>query len=256
MKDDVTRRAIVHAALAEPTRLRVVDRLTLGDLAPGELAQAMGLPSNLLAHHLNVLVGAGVVERVRSEGDRRRSYVRLVVDDPVVAALVGPATLFGPAVGQGSEVDRVVFVCTHNSARSHLAAAAFELLSEVPVASAGTRPADRVHPVAVAVAARHDLDLSHRTPRHVDDVLRDGDLVVSVCDAAHEELTGTSRSSRSAVVGPLAPVPTTPSPRFHWSVPDPVRVGSEQVFEAALTQLTARVDRLGRAVTHSTETHA
>lgn len=252
----MTRRAAVHAALAEPTRLRVVDRLTLGDLAPGELAQSLGLASNLLAHHLNVLVGSGVVERVRSEGDRRRSYVRLVLDDPVVAALVtGPAALFGPAAGSGpAGVGRVVFVCTHNSARSHLAAAAFELRSDVPVTSAGTRPAARVHPVAVAVAARHDLDLSHRTPAHVDDVLRDDDLVVSVCDAAHEELRGTGRSARTAaVVGSSAPGPTAPSPRFHWSVPDPVRVGSEQAFEAALIQLTARVDRLGRAVTSSLE---
>lgn len=228
----------MHAALADPTRLRVVDRLTPGDLAPGELATALGLGSNLLAHHLNVLAGAGVVERVRSEGDRRRSYVRLVADDPVVTALVtGPVGALGPA-----EVERVVFVCTHNSARSHLAAAAFERVSDVPVASAGTRPAARVHPAAVAVAARHDLDLSQHTPQHVDDVVREGDLVVSVCDAAHEELAAAGRSGTAA-----------PSPRVHWSVPDPVRVGSEQAFEAALVQITARVDRLGRAVTTTLE---
>src|SRR3546814_5969508 len=34
--------------------------------------------SNLLAHHLKVLEGAGLIVRTRSEGDRRRSYVRMV----------------------------------------------------------------------------------------------------------------------------------------------------------------------------------
>lgn len=231
----MARRVAVHAALAEPTRLRLVDLLTLGDLAPGELGRMVGLSSNLLAHHLRVLDDAGVVRRVRSEGDGRRSYVRLVLDDPVVARLV-------PAVGADPDpVARVVFVCTHNSARSHLAAAAFERVSDVPVASAGTHPAARVDPTAAAVAARHDLDLSGRTPAHVDDVLRAGDLVVSVCDAVHEELVPASRRPAAG-----------PSP-VHWSVPDPVRVGTEQAFEAALTQITARVDRLGRAVTSSLE---
>ncbi|MGJ7440772.1 ArsR family transcriptional regulator [Aquipuribacter sp. MA13-6] len=239
MSDDVARRATVHAALAEPTRLRLVDLLTLGDLAPGELGRLVGLGSNLLAHHLRVLDDAGVVQRVRSEGDGRRSYVRLVLDDPVVARLV-------PGVGaEPDPVARVVFVCTQNSARSHLAAAAFEQVSDVPVASAGTRPAARVNPVAAAVAARHDLDLSRRTTSHVDDVLREGDLVVSVCDAVHEELVPSP--GRPALRG------ARPSPQVHWSVPDPVRVGTEQAFEAALTQITARVDRLGRAVTSSLE---
>lgn len=232
----------VHAALAEPTRLRLVDLLALGDLAPGELARLLGLSSNLLAHHLRVLDDAGVVERLRSEGDGRRSYVRLVLDDPVVARLVpGAATDLDP-------VARVVFVCTQNSARSHLAAAAFEQVSDVPVASAGTRPAVAVNPGAAAVAARHDLDLSGRTTSHVDDVLRPGDLVVSVCDAVHEELVAT-RSRSVPGVGASGPPPAP----IHWSVPDPVRVGTEQAFEAALTHITARVDRLGRAVTSSLE---
>ena len=49
-------------------------------------------------------------------------------------------------------VSRVVFVCTHNSARSQLATALWAQRSMVPVASAGTRPAARVHPRAVRVA--------------------------------------------------------------------------------------------------------
>ena len=67
-------------------RLTIVDRLGPGDASPGELAEAVGLVSNLLAHHLKVLEEAGVIRRVRSEGDRRRSYVQLCLDDPMVWA--------------------------------------------------------------------------------------------------------------------------------------------------------------------------
>src|SRR5438045_6327838 len=107
LSSELVARARVHAALGEPSRLAMVDALTLGDASPGELGAALGLPTNLLAHHLSVLTDAGIVERSRSEGDRRRTYLRLRPD--TLAALT-------PAAAQ--PVARVVFVCTHNSARS------------------------------------------------------------------------------------------------------------------------------------------
>src|ERR671910_234849 len=79
-------RAAVFAALGEPIRLALVDRLLTGDASPGELASDVGLGSNLLAHHLGVLEDAGIIRRVRSEGDRRRSYVQLRLDHPTVWA--------------------------------------------------------------------------------------------------------------------------------------------------------------------------
>jgi protein-tyrosine-phosphatase len=118
----------------------------------------------------------------------------------------------------------VVFVCTANSARSHLAAALWRRASPVPAVSAGTRPAERIHPGAVDAAGRHRLRLPRLRPRHVSDVLHDGDLVVTVCDLAHEEL-----GARAAV---------------HWSVPDPVPAGDPGSFDAALTELDRRVTRL------------
>ncbi len=54
-------RASRHAALADVARLAVVDELALGDRSPSELQTITGLPSNLLAHHLNVLEEAGLV---------------------------------------------------------------------------------------------------------------------------------------------------------------------------------------------------
>ncbi|MGA9276742.1 ArsR/SmtB family transcription factor, partial [Ilumatobacter sp.] len=70
-------RARIHAALADPSRLAIVDELTVSDRAPSELAARLSIPGNLLAHHLHVLSGVGLIERFGSSGDRRRRYVRL-----------------------------------------------------------------------------------------------------------------------------------------------------------------------------------
>jgi hypothetical protein len=132
---------------------------------------------------------AGLIRRVRSEGDCRRSYVQLAQDDPMVAALVSGHPATPPAD------ERVVFVCTHNSARSQFAAAAWARASTVPATSAGTHPADRVHPHAIRVGRRHGLALAGSSTAHVADVVRSGDLVVAVCDNAHEGAAGPAEAA-------------------------------------------------------------
>ncbi|NUT98805.1 MAG: helix-turn-helix domain-containing protein [Saccharothrix sp.] len=213
--DDLVARARVHAALGEPARLAVVELLLLGDAAPGELGRALDLPSNLLAHHVKLLEQAGVVGKSRSEGDHRRTYLRLL-----------PGVLDGLTPRGLRETPRVVFVCSHNSARSQLAAALWKRRSPIPAASAGTHPADRVHPLAVDTARTHGLSLTRARPRHLDDVLQPDDLVVAVCDNAHEELGGD------------------PARRLHWSVPDPAATGTPAAFTRAYLDLSDRVDRL------------
>jgi protein-tyrosine-phosphatase/biotin operon repressor len=208
-------RSRVHAALGDPARLAIVDALTLGDASPGEIGAALGMPTNLVAHHVKVLRDAGLIVRSRSEGDRRRTYLRLRPE--VLASLAAPRL-----EGAG----RIVFVCTHNSARSQLAAALWRNRIGGRVASAGTAPAPRVHPRAVRVAHRHGLALDPAGTAHIADVVHDGDLVIAVCDNAHEDLTGAIR------------------PRLHWSVPDPVRAGTDEAFEAAFTDLAGRIDRI------------
>ena len=207
----------MHAALADPTRLRIVDLLGLSDLSPSEVGAALDVPSNLLAHHLRVLEEAGLVQRQRSEGDRRRTYLRLTADH---ASLRTEATTARPA----PTTRRVLFVCTANTARSHLAAALWRRASPVEATSAGTHPGERVHRGALDVARRHDLDLPDIAPRLLAETLGGGDLVITVCDRAHEE------------IGDLA--------WAHWSVPDPVPVGTRAAFEAAHDSLTARVRAL------------
>jgi protein-tyrosine-phosphatase len=209
------RRARTHAALGEPARLAIVDALTLGDASPGEIGDALGLATNLVAHHVKVLAEAGIIVRGRSEGDRRRTYLRL-----------RPAVLTGLAPPRLSAIPRVVFVCTHNSARSQFAAALWARQSTVPAASAGTKPAARIHPRAIRVARHHDLSLDRTRPRHTDDVIARDDLIIAVCDNAHEGL------------------PAHPGPRLHWSVPDPASVDTDAAFESAFADIAERVDRL------------
>ena len=213
----LARRAAVHAALADQARLLITDTLAEGDASPSELSALLAMPSNLLAHHLHVLEQAGIIARRRSEGDHRRSYLRLV-----------PSVLNPPTSVPERTACRVLFVCTANSARSHLAAALWRQASSVPVASAGTHPADAIDPGAIDVAQRHQLPLPRRRPRPVSGTREDGDLVITVCDRAHEE------------IGQLA--------ALHWSVPDPVPAGDSGSFDAALDDLGRRVGQLAPQV--------
>lgn len=214
MTDDVEARAARHAALGDPARLAIVDQLAASDRSPVELRQLLGIESNLLAHHLDVLEGVGLISRSRSSGDGRRRYVHLLADalprsGPDRSARAGPA----------------MFVCTRNSARSQLAAALWQSATGARSESAGTHPADRVHPGAVAAARRAGLSLEAAVTRALGDVDELPPLVVTVCDQAHEE---------------LAP----PGSWLHWSITDPVPDGSADAFDAAVAELHERINRL------------
>jgi protein-tyrosine-phosphatase/DNA-binding transcriptional ArsR family regulator len=213
-----SRRAAIHAALADPYRVAIVDHLLLADASPSELQAQLSLPSNLLAHHLRVLQDAGVLRRTRSEADRRRTYLHLQ-----------RAALEQMMPAAGRDARRVVFVCTQNSARSQLAAAIWNRRSPVPATSAGTHPVEHMHPGAAAAARRRNLPLLARAPRHLNDVLAPGDLIIAVCDNAHEE---------------LGPDPA----RLHWSIPDPVRVPTADAFDSTVNNLAARIDHFAPCV--------
>ncbi len=207
-------RARRHAALGDPVRLAIVDELVRSDRAPVELRDRFALESNLLAHHLDVLGAAGLIERSKSSGDGRRRYVHLL---PSALDLLAPLPSVHPA--------RVLFVCTANSARSQLAAALWEQHTGGTAASAGTHPGPEVHPGAVAAARRAGIDLATARPRPLHARDARGALVVTVCDRAHEELGDT---------------PT----RLHWSVPDPVPTATRAAFDAAVADLTERITRI------------
>ncbi|WP_426661215.1 ArsR/SmtB family transcription factor [Rhodanobacter aciditrophus] len=65
---------LAFAALADPTRRRIVARLTRGELRVTDLAQPFAMSLNAVSKHVKVLEGAGLVRR-RREG--REHYLRL-----------------------------------------------------------------------------------------------------------------------------------------------------------------------------------
>ena len=84
---------------------------------------------------------------------------------------------------------RVLFLCTHNSARSQIAEAllARKGRDRFLVASAGSQPAQRVHPVAVEVLRECGIDWASHSPRALDLVTHDEwDLIITLCDRALE----------------------------------------------------------------------
>lgn len=193
----------------------MVDALLLGDRTFSELADAAGLPGNAATHHLAVLESVGLVERRVSEGDRRRRYISARAE-----------RLRGLLQIPSLTPNVVVFVCTHNSARSQFAAALWRQRTGNVAESAGSHPAERVHPLAVRAGRDFGVDLAGASPQGYDAIAQAPDLVVSVCDRAHE--SGVPIEARSV----------------HWSVPDPVRAGTPAAFHAAFADIAGRIERL------------
>jgi arsenate reductase (thioredoxin) len=78
---------------------------------------------------------------------------------------------------------RVLFVCVHNAGRSQMAAGFLQRLARdgVEVFSAGSEPADRINPVAVAAMAEKGIDISANQPRLLENsVVAQADLVITM----------------------------------------------------------------------------
>ncbi len=122
----------------------------------------------------------------------------------------------------------VIFACVHNAGRSQMAAAFFNQLADpgrVRAISAGTQPAERVHPEVVAVMREAGLDLSGARPMPLIDDL-----------AAGAELLVTMGCGESCPVVPG-------SRRQDWDVPDPKGQPIEQV-RLIRDEMHSRVARL------------
>ena len=136
---------------------------------------------------------------------------------------------------------RILILCTGNSCRSQMAEGwvNHELTESWIARSAGTRPAERVHPLAVAAMAEVGIDISGGKPEAVEKYLDDQwDLVVTVCDSAKEN----------------CPVFPRPVEVLHFSFPDPAdATGSDEevreVFRAVRDDIRERlVESLRRRV--------
>ena len=129
---------------------------------------------------------------------------------------------------------RVLILCTGNSCRSQMAEGWVNhlLKDRWEAHSAGTSPAELVHPLAVRVMAEVGIDISGHVPQHVDRFVREPwDLVVTVCDSAAE----------------TCPVFPGRVEKMHVSFPDPViATGNED--ERLAVYRRVRDDIRGRLV--------
>jgi arsenate reductase len=130
--------------------------------------------------------------------------------------------------------DRVLFLCTHNSARSQMAEGLLRHLGggRFEAYSAGTE-ATRVRPLAIEAMAELGIDISGQHSKTLDRYLNEPfDKVITVCDDANES----------------CPVFLGARERQHWSFPDPsTATGSKEqqlaVYRQVRDGLRRRIER-------------
>ena len=129
---------------------------------------------------------------------------------------------------------RVLFLCTHNSARSQMAEGLLRALGDgrFEAFSAGTE-ATQVRPFAIRAMAELGIDISGHEGKTLERYLdQPFDLVITVCDQANE----------------ACPVFAGARERRHWSFPDPSQAtGSEDeqlaVYRAVRDAIRERIER-------------
>ena len=121
-------------------------------------------------------------------------------------------------------MQRVLFVCTHNSARSQMAEGYLRALGSgrFEAVSAGTR-ARGLHPLAVQAMAEEGIDISLQESKSLAQFVDDAfDVVVTVCDEANES----------------CPYFANAKERRHWSFPDPsMALGDDETRFAAFREV-------------------
>ncbi len=247
--------------VADPQRWQLLGHLARSDRRVGELAELVGKAQNLVSYHLGELRSAGLVSARRSSADGRDTYYRL--DLTRCGELFGAA---GAALHPGLRLvpvpskpirsvarrkQRVLFLCTGNSARSQMAEALLEHRSAHAIAgrSAGSAPKP-LHPNAVRVMAERGIDISGQRTKHLDRFARTRfDRVITLCDKVKE-------------ICPEFPgAPLT----AHWSMADPAAFADSDeatypAFVRTAEEIEARVDLLIAEVTqearHERSAHA
>ena len=133
---------------------------------------------------------------------------------------------------------RVLFLCTGNSCRSHLAEGWLRQLAgdRFEAASAGAKPAGYVHPLAVQAMAEVGVDISQHTSKSLDSFAgQTFDWLITVCDHARESCPTFAGAKQ----------------RRHWSFDDPALArGSEAekmaVFRRVRDEIKAQLEEFLR----------
>jgi protein-tyrosine-phosphatase/DNA-binding transcriptional ArsR family regulator len=206
--------------LADGTRLVILRLLSLSDLRAGEIRDALQLPANAVSYHLKQLRSLGLLHDRRSSADARDVYYRVDLERlQRLYAKAGDALHPGLVVGDQLAAEsaktamlplRVLFLCTHNSARSQLAEAILRQMGgdQVEVYSAGSMPTE-VHPDAAAVLRELGLDPAPLYAKPLERFIGERfDYIITVCDRVRD----------------ICPAfPGDPN-QVHWGIADPAVV--------------------------------
>lgn len=245
--------------LAHDLRWQLVSALARSDRRAQELVALLGQPANLISYHLHRLRQASLVRFRPSSADGRAQYYSLnlahmqalfaqagqALHPALGAAAAGSAA--GAPAGVGADaapesrttappqpLARVLFLCTHNSARSQMAEGLLRHLShgQVEAFSAGNAPG-QVHPLAIEVMAERGINISDQSSKHLAQYQGQRfDYVITVCDLARE----------SCPIFPGHPE------QIHWSFPDPSAVpgvaARRRAFQQIAAELTTRINFL------------
>ena len=133
---------------------------------------------------------------------------------------------------------KLLFICTHNACRSILAEAITRKIAgdRIEVASAGSEPAGRVHPLTQRFLEAREYPAENLHSKGFDELGEfRPDVVITVCDSAAQESCPVWLS-RDVVTA-------------HWGMPDPSHVeGSDadrdRAFDNVARRLTVRVQAL------------
>ncbi len=227
--------------LAHQVRWQLLSVLAYSDYRVNELSTLLRKPMNLVSYHLRLLRTEAIVQEHRSNADARDVYYSLdlahfeqlykVAAESLHPALAHSALESSDQLAVGNRLPvRVLFLCTHNSARSQIAEALLRHMGgeRVEVFSAGTE-ATLVRPEAFEVLQKRNIATTGLYSKHLNLFLaQDFDYVITVCDNASE----------------ACPVFPGDPERIHWSLPDPAAVTGDKRYMAFVDVFVALEKRL------------
>jgi ArsR family transcriptional regulator, arsenate/arsenite/antimonite-responsive transcriptional repressor / arsenate reductase (thioredoxin) len=229
---------MILGLLSDPVRWRLLFELGRSDLRVNELVEILGKPQNLVSYHLAECRNAGIVRARRSSADGRDVYYRadlLRCRDLLLEVGLSLHPALSPTPPDRTRIplrrtrQRLLFLCTGNSARSQIAEAfvTHHSAGTVEARSAGSHPKP-LHPDAVRVMAEHGIDIASHETKPLSRFTRSRfDRVITLCDKVREvcpEFPGS---------------PTT----AHWSIPDPAaKADNTSTTYAAFQSVAAELD--------------
>lgn len=233
--------------LADETRLTIVRLLMYTDLRAGELIDRLQLPPNAVSYHLKQLRTCGLLRDRRSSLDARDVYYSVNLTRLQALYTTAGTTLHPGMTAPNDEPEaehveqalpklerplRILYLCTHNRARSQLAEGftRFLAVGQVEVSSAGNQPST-IHPLTVEMLEEMGIDTTTMSSKLMDQFCdQQFDYIITTCDRIRESCPTFPGDAR----------------QVHWSFPDPSEVEGDdearrQAFRTTRREMLTRI---------------